>query len=111
MHWDTLLQDVRYTLRRLRHDSGFALAAVLIIGLGVGSNTAIFSVVNTLLFRPMQFRGSDRLVWIANAGAGGDGTDRELGLVAKLEQQVPRRVDQCGAQPIAVPARVALSGW
>ncbi len=73
MHWDTLVQDIRYTLRRLRHDSGFALAAVLIIGLGVGSNTAIFSIVNTLLFRPMQFRDSERLVWIANAGAGGDG--------------------------------------
>jgi putative ABC transport system permease protein len=73
MHWDTLLQDIRYTLRRLRHDTGFALAAVLIIGLGVGSNTAIFSIVNTLLFRPMQFRDSPRLVWITNAGLGGDG--------------------------------------
>ena len=73
MHWDTVRQDIRYTLRRLRHDAAFSLAAILIIGLGVGANTAIFSVVNSLLFRPLSFRDSQRLVWIANAGAGGDG--------------------------------------
>jgi putative ABC transport system permease protein len=71
MHWDTVQQDIRYTLRRLRRDVGFATAAVLIIGLGVGANTAIFSVVNSLLFRPLPFTASNRLVWIANTG--GDG--------------------------------------
>src|SRR5438046_3010327 len=70
MHWDTFKQDIRYTLRRLRRDAGFFLAAVLIIGLGVGANTAIFSVVNALLFRPLQFNASERLVWIANTGTG-----------------------------------------
>ncbi|MGH9720692.1 MAG: ABC transporter permease, partial [Bryobacteraceae bacterium] len=71
MHWETLAQDVRYALRTLRRDAGFFVAAVLIIGLGIGANTAIFSVVNALLFRPLQFQGADRLVWIANTG--GDG--------------------------------------
>jgi predicted permease len=71
MHWDTIQQDIRYTFRRLRRDIGFATAAVLIIGLGVGANTAIFSVVNSLLFRPLPFPASDRLVWITNTG--GDG--------------------------------------
>ncbi len=85
MPWDTLIQDVRYTLRRLRHDSGFTLAAVLIIGLGVGSNTAIFSVVNTLLFRPMQFRDSDRLVWIANDGGGDGGLSSQTTRVANYQ--------------------------
>jgi predicted permease len=64
------MQDVRYTLRRLRRETGFTLAAVLIIGLAVGCNTAIFSVVNTLLFRPLPFRDSARLVWIANSSLG-----------------------------------------
>src|ERR1700693_5067809 len=71
MRWDNLRQDIRYALRRLRHDAGFAIAAVLIIGLAVGANTTIFSVVNSLLFRPLPFRDSSRLVWIANTG--GDG--------------------------------------
>jgi predicted permease len=73
MHWETLLQDVRYTLRRLRRDAGFTLAAILIIGLGVGANTTIFSVVNSLLFRPLPFADSPRLVWIANHTTGTDG--------------------------------------
>lgn len=71
MRWDNLQQDIRYTFRRLRHDLGFAIAAVLIVGLGVGANTAIFSIVNALLIRPLAFRDGTRLVWIANAG--GDG--------------------------------------
>ncbi len=68
MHWDNLKHDIRYTLRTLRRDAGFFIAAVLIIGLGVGANTAIFSVVRALLFRPLPFQASNRLVWIANTG-------------------------------------------
>src|SRR6266849_6306385 len=71
MQWDNLKQDIHYTVRSFRRDAGFFAAAVLIIGLGIGANVAIFSVVNALLFRPLQFQGSDRLVWIANAGSDG----------------------------------------
>jgi putative ABC transport system permease protein len=70
MHWDSIKQDTLYSLRRLRRDAGFFAAAVLIVGVGVGANTAIFSVVNALLFRPLQFQTSERLVWIANTGTG-----------------------------------------
>ena len=70
--WDGLRHDVRYTLRTLRRDFGFFTAAVLIIGLGIGANTAMFSVVNTLLFRPLPFQAANRLVWIANTGKEGD---------------------------------------
>jgi hypothetical protein len=66
--WDGLCHDIRYTVRTLRRDSGFFAAAVLIVGLGVGANTAIFSVVNTLLLRPLPFSAANRLVWIANTG-------------------------------------------
>src|SRR5262252_3727276 len=68
---DHLKQDLRYAIRTLRRDSGFCAAAVLIIALGIGINTAMFSVVNTLLFQPLRFTQSDRLVWVANTGADG----------------------------------------
>ena len=49
---------------------GFFVAAVLTIALGIGANTAMFSVVNGLLCRPLAFHGSERLVWIADPGSG-----------------------------------------
>jgi predicted permease len=55
----------------MRRDAGFCAVAVLILGLGIGANTAIFSVVNTVLFRPLPFRTPERLVWIANTGTTG----------------------------------------
>ena len=55
----------------MRRNIGFFTVAVLIIGLGIGVNTAVFSVVNTLLYRPLPFREPERLVWIANIGTQG----------------------------------------
>jgi len=69
---DDLLQDLRLAFRASRRDTAFFAAAVAIIALGIGANTTIFSVVHGILFRPLEFRASDRLVWVANAG-GGDG--------------------------------------
>jgi len=63
---DTLFQDLRYTCRILRRDLGFALFAILIVGLGIGASAIVFSVLNTLLLRPLPFTDADRLVWIAN---------------------------------------------
>jgi predicted permease len=63
---ENLRRDVRYALRTLWRDAGFAAFAILIVGLGVGASCTIFSVVNTLLIRPLPFRDPGRLVWIAN---------------------------------------------
>jgi predicted permease len=63
---ENLRRDVRYAVRTLRRDAGFAAFAILIVGLGVGASCTIFSVVNTLLLRPLPFRNPARLVWIAN---------------------------------------------
>ena len=64
-------QDLRYTLRTLRRDAGFAVFAILIAGLGIGASSTVFSVVNTLLLRPLPFADPDRLVWIANHDSSG----------------------------------------
>jgi predicted permease len=69
-YWSDTLQDVRYTFRTLSRDPGFAAVSILILALAIGANIAVFSVVNTLLLRPLPFPDSHQLVWIAPPPSG-----------------------------------------
>jgi predicted permease len=63
---DSIRQDLRYTFRALGRDRTFTTFAVLIVGLGIGASATVFSIVNTLLLRPLPFPDPGRLVWISN---------------------------------------------
>ncbi|MDQ2768518.1 MAG: ABC transporter permease, partial [Gemmatimonadota bacterium] len=68
--WEEIVQDVRFAVRTLRRSPGFSIVAALTLAIGIGANTAIFSVVRGILLRPLPFTDPSRLVMVASAYSG-----------------------------------------
>jgi len=71
VHWDILRQDLRFTARTLARSPGFALTAIIVTALGIGANTAAFSIADFVLIRALPYEDADRLVKLWEAPPGG----------------------------------------
>jgi putative ABC transport system permease protein len=84
---DSLLQDLKHSLRTLVRSPGFTIAAIAALALGIGANTAIFSVVNAVLLKPVPFPDPDRFLYIMNTSPQGSGPGASPAKFAHFRQQ------------------------
>ncbi len=81
---ESILRDLGYAVRTLKRSPGFTIAVVLTLALGIGANTAIFSVVNAVLIRPLPYQESESLVGVFNSGVIQGETFNDMGLAAGM---------------------------
>jgi predicted permease len=109
---DILMQDLRYTLRTLRRDRGFTIVAILILALGIGANIAVFSVVNTLMLRPLPLQDPSRLLWIGPEVFDGNWSAATYSIDAyeELRERNKSYTDVAGYYAFSSPDNFKLTG-
>jgi putative ABC transport system permease protein len=85
--FETAIQDLRYAFRQLRHNPGFACAAIIILGLGIGATTAIFSALNPILFEPLPYPQAGRITAIWETGSDRPHIYGTFGMYRALEER------------------------
>jgi predicted permease len=108
---ETLFQDLRYTARTLRRDAGFTTVAILILALGIGANIVVFSVVNTLLLRPLPFPQPTQLIRIAPlvSKSGASGATYSTDAVQEFQRRNTSFSDVTGYDAFTAPGNWKLS--
>ncbi|HEY7055483.1 MAG TPA: ABC transporter permease [Vicinamibacterales bacterium] len=107
---DALLRDVRHTMRGAQRNPGFAVLAILTLALGIGANTAIFSVVRAVLLRPPPYAGADRIVRIYEEAPGAPDGMRPLGLTKDELDLLGKSSWTLTHVGIYLPSTMTLSG-
>ncbi|HKQ97435.1 MAG TPA: ADOP family duplicated permease, partial [Candidatus Polarisedimenticolia bacterium] len=97
---ETILRDLRQAVRGFLRSPGFALTAILILAIGIGANTAVFSLVHAILVRPLPYRDPGRLVWVWSTR-----TDRD-----KAFFSIPNFIDT-RAEASSLEAMAAIANW
>jgi predicted permease len=106
-----LWRDFHYAIRRLRRDAAFTAFAILIVGLGVGASSTVFSVVNAVMIRPLPFEDPGRLAWIANGQSGNLSSETvQVAHLLALQEQSESLAGVAGFSPFYGIGDIRLTG-